>query len=116
MSQFYDSTLNIPNSIRGNETVGAGISSWVHRLDAVAKCYSNINDKDKEIAVFERLGSDSIQWRAGLRGQVRHVRQGDASPLSEQMLLLCLLGLLALDGGVRGLSPLMIFQQLINPD
>ncbi|KAJ2898568.1 hypothetical protein MKZ38_003813 [Zalerion maritima] len=65
MSQFYESTLHIPDSIRDNETVGAGLSSWVHRLDAVAKCYTSDDGKakDREIAVYERLGSCKAGWR-----------------------------------------------------
>lgn len=70
MSRLYESTLNIPNLIRENETVGVGISSWVHRFDAVAKCYTADDNKerDREVAVFERLSSDStLGQRAILR-------------------------------------------------
>lgn len=66
MSRFSESPLNIPNSIRENETVGAGISSWVHRLDAVAKCYTagDNKERDREIAVFERLCTDNLYWQS----------------------------------------------------
>lgn len=59
-----ESILPIPNCIRDNETVGAGLSSWVHRLDAVAKCYTSGNEKDREreIAVYERLGTVGACW------------------------------------------------------
>lgn len=68
MSQFCESTLNIPNSIRDNETVGAGISSWVHRLDAVAKCYTadDGKEREREIAVFERLRSGGLGWKESI--------------------------------------------------
>lgn len=61
MPQLYESIAHIPKLIKDNETVGAGISSWVHRLDAVAKCYTSNDGKerDREIAVFERLCSDA---------------------------------------------------------
>jgi serine/threonine protein kinase len=66
MSRFSESTLYIPNSIRENETVGAEISSWVHRLDAVAKCYTADDNKEREIAVFERLCSDNLYWQRAI--------------------------------------------------
>lgn len=61
ITQVYESKLNISKFFRGNETVGAGISSWVLRLDAVAKCYTAADGKEREreIAVYERLGSNS---------------------------------------------------------
>lgn len=40
MSGFEESILPTPDSVRDNETVGAGLSSWAHRPDAVAKCYA----------------------------------------------------------------------------
>jgi serine/threonine protein kinase len=68
MSQLYESTLHIPKLIRDNETVGAGISSWVHRLDAIAKCYTADDNKerDREVAIFERLCSDDIYWQRNI--------------------------------------------------
>lgn len=68
MSQLYESVLNIPKLIRDNETVGAGLSSWVHRLDAVAKCYTADDNKgrDREVAIFERLCSDDIYWQRSI--------------------------------------------------
>lgn len=64
MSTFEESILPIPSSVRDNETVGAGLSSWVHRLDAVAKCYTSGNEKDREreVAVYERLGHGNDLW------------------------------------------------------
>ncbi|KAK7398273.1 hypothetical protein QQX98_012345, partial [Neonectria punicea] len=61
--------INIPNRVRDNETVGAGLSSWVLRLDAVAKCYSSAeNDhKAREIAIYERLGSDGHHHKGIMR-------------------------------------------------
>jgi len=62
MSQLYKTALNIPKLIRDNETVRAGLSSWVHRLDAVTKCYTADDNKerDREVAIFEHLCSDDI--------------------------------------------------------
>ncbi|KAI0534269.1 hypothetical protein GGR58DRAFT_505480 [Xylaria digitata] len=47
-TQLRESILNIPECFRENETVGAGISSWVHRFDAVAKCYTADDGKERE--------------------------------------------------------------------
>ncbi|KAF5022510.1 hypothetical protein F66182_5412 [Fusarium sp. NRRL 66182] len=63
------SSINIPSHMRGNKTVGAGLSSWVLRLDAVAKCYSSAEDdyKAREIAVYERLGSAGDHHKGVMR-------------------------------------------------
>lgn len=54
-AQLRESTLNISEPFRENETVGAGISSWVHRFDAVAKCYTadDGKEREREVAVFD---------------------------------------------------------------
>lgn len=58
MSLFLQSTLDVPDSIRGAEPIGAGLSSWALRLDAVAKCYTDCDARAREIAVYERLKLD----------------------------------------------------------
>lgn len=64
---YFESKIEVPHHIRHNETVGAGLSSWVHRLNAVAKCYSSTekNARAREIAVYERLGS-AARWHEGI--------------------------------------------------
>lgn len=64
---FSESKIDVPDHIRHNETVGAGLSSWVHRLNAVAKCYSSTEKtaRAREIAVYERLGSVA-RWHEGI--------------------------------------------------
>ncbi|POR31803.1 Uncharacterized protein TPAR_07978 [Tolypocladium paradoxum] len=58
MSQTTDK-VDVPDAILENEVVGYGISSWVLRFDAVAKCYlsSEPHLREREIAVYERLTS-----------------------------------------------------------
>lgn len=60
MALFHESTIDVPDRIRDTETVGIGLSSWVHRLDAVAKCYNSKESeaRAREIAVYERLGTE----------------------------------------------------------
>jgi len=48
--------VDIPHRLNRNVTVGAGLSSWVLRVDAVAKCYMQPEERDREMAVYERLG------------------------------------------------------------
>lgn len=48
--------VNIPRQIKDNDIIGTGLSSWLLRVDAVAKCYTNPVEKDGEIAVYKRLG------------------------------------------------------------
>ncbi|KJZ70602.1 hypothetical protein HIM_09990 [Hirsutella minnesotensis 3608] len=49
--------VEVPDAILDNDVVGYGISSWVLRLDAVAKCYLSNEPhlREREIAVYERL-------------------------------------------------------------
>ncbi|KAM4056757.1 protein tyrosine kinase domain-containing protein [Hirsutella rhossiliensis] len=49
--------VEVPDAILENEVVGYGISSWVLRFDAVAKCYLSTEPhlREREIAVYERL-------------------------------------------------------------
>ncbi|KAM4060573.1 protein tyrosine kinase domain-containing protein [Hirsutella rhossiliensis] len=63
---YSESKIEVPHHIRHNETVGAGLSSWVHRLNAVAKCYSSTEKsaRAREIAVYKRLGSAA--WHPGI--------------------------------------------------
>ncbi|RSL57393.1 hypothetical protein CEP54_008311 [Fusarium duplospermum] len=67
MSTLQESVVQVPYHIRHTETVGAGLSSWVHRLDAVVKCYMSDrgDERKREIAVYERLASDAI-WHNGI--------------------------------------------------
>lgn len=64
--------VDIPHRIRENSTIGTGLSSWVLRVDAVAKCYTRHVEKEKEIAVYERLGSHKtiLQYYGSLDGSV----------------------------------------------
>jgi len=48
--------VDIPDRLDRNATVGTGLSSWVLRVDAVAKCYMQAEERDRETAVYERLG------------------------------------------------------------
>lgn len=48
--------VEVPYLIRDNDRIGTGLSSWVLRVDAVAKCYTNSEEREREIAVYERLG------------------------------------------------------------
>ncbi|ROT35679.1 kinase-like protein [Sodiomyces alkalinus F11] len=48
--------VDIPPRIDDNAIVGTGLSSWVLRVDAVAKCYTNPDERDREVAIYERLG------------------------------------------------------------
>jgi serine/threonine protein kinase len=50
------SRVDRPCRIKENGLVGSGLSSWVLRVDAVAKCYKRASERDREIAVYERLG------------------------------------------------------------
>lgn len=52
--------VEVPDTILENEVVGYGISSWVLRFDAVAKCYLSKEPhlREREIAVYKRLTSD----------------------------------------------------------
>ncbi|KAF5024500.1 hypothetical protein F66182_3440 [Fusarium sp. NRRL 66182] len=67
MSVISESTVQVPASVRTTETVGAGLSSRVHRLNAVAKCYTGnaAIEKKTEIAVYERLRYRS-PWHKGI--------------------------------------------------
>ncbi|CAH0054127.1 unnamed protein product [Clonostachys solani] len=67
MAKVEESTIQIPKYIHDNEFIGAGLSAWVHRLDAVVKSFpSNLaNEKDKEIAVYRRLGQGG-SWYSGI--------------------------------------------------
>jgi len=49
--------VDVPDRIKESDRIGVGISSWVYRLDAVVKCYTEPAERDREIAVYERLGS-----------------------------------------------------------
>ncbi len=68
MSLFSESRIVIPDSLRDGETVGVGLSSWVHRLDAVAKVYTSNceKDRDREIAVYGRLQPDMGSWHPAI--------------------------------------------------
>ena len=46
ISQLYESILYILNLIHENETIRAGISSWIHQLDTVAKYYTANNNRE----------------------------------------------------------------------
>lgn len=48
--------VDIPHRIRENNRVGTGLSSWVLRVDAVAKCYIHPKERQREIAAYERIG------------------------------------------------------------
>lgn len=62
-----ESTIELPKHIRSNEVVGAGLSGWVHRLDAVVKSYPSDGTSERitEVAVYKRLGADRT-WHKGI--------------------------------------------------
>ncbi|KAL2752458.1 hypothetical protein ACRALDRAFT_1065586 [Sodiomyces alcalophilus JCM 7366] len=59
MSNFSVSTLDVPDSIRGIDPIGVGLTSWAFRLNAVAKCYHEDDARAREVAVYERLRVDT---------------------------------------------------------
>lgn len=67
MAKVEESTIQIPKYIHDNEFIGAGLSAWVHRLDAVVKSYpsNRASEKDTEIAVYRRLGQGG-SWASGI--------------------------------------------------
>ncbi|KAH8600125.1 kinase-like domain-containing protein [Bisporella sp. PMI_857] len=64
--------VDIPHEIEKNDMVGVGLSSWVLRVDAVAKCYTRPAERDREIAVYKRLGSHKsiLKYYGSLDGSV----------------------------------------------
>ncbi|KAF5965002.1 spindle assembly checkpoint kinase [Fusarium coicis] len=67
METSSESILQLSDRIKSTTTVGAGLCSWVHRLDAVAKCYNSnqTSEKQAEISVYERLES-AHSWHDGI--------------------------------------------------
>ena len=55
MTTAQELAVDIPARLRDNSTVGAGLSSWVVELDAVAKCFFSEDARLTEIAVYDRL-------------------------------------------------------------
>lgn len=49
--------VDVPDRIQHTETIGIGLSSWVQRLNAAAKCYKDIEERIREVTVYDRLGS-----------------------------------------------------------
>ncbi|KAM3524806.1 hypothetical protein NHJ13051_004308 [Beauveria bassiana] len=49
--------VEVPDTILDNKVIGHGLSSWVFRVDAVAKCYfsSQPELRQREIAIYQRL-------------------------------------------------------------
>ncbi|TQV94802.1 spindle assembly checkpoint kinase [Cordyceps javanica] len=49
--------VEVPDTILENRVVGHGLSSWVFRVDAVAKCYFSGQPelRQREIAIYQRL-------------------------------------------------------------
>ena len=58
-NQTMTDTVAIPDAILDNHVVGYGLSLWVVRVDAVAKCYMSreTSSRDREIAVYRRLAA-----------------------------------------------------------
>lgn len=67
MAMVEESIIELPNGIRDNEFIDAGLSAWVHRLDAVTKSYSSgrAGDRATEIAIYKRLESEE-SWPRGI--------------------------------------------------
>jgi len=64
--------VDIPHRIKHYHVIATGLSSWVLRVDAVAKCYTRFTEREREIAVYERLSChDSIlKYYGSLDGSI----------------------------------------------
>ena len=61
------STIILPDHIRDNQVIDAGLSAWVHRLDAVVKSFpsNGAGERATETAVYKRLGLEKT-WPRGI--------------------------------------------------
>jgi hypothetical protein len=57
MAKVEESAIQIPKYVHDTEFIGAGLSAWVHRLDAVVKSYpsNRASKKATEVAIYRRL-------------------------------------------------------------
>jgi serine/threonine protein kinase len=67
MTTADESTIQLSKYARDNDFIAAGLSAWVHRLDAVIKSYplKRSRERDTEISVYRRLGSEK-SWHKGI--------------------------------------------------
>ncbi|GAB0139221.1 hypothetical protein EsDP_00007434 [Epichloe bromicola] len=98
--------LDIPDTLLENHVVGYGLSSWVVRVDAVAKCYLSRETglREREITVYQRLISEygephecivpfygilngTLLLQFQQNGSIRQYRTRSHQPVSLQILL-----------------------------
>lgn len=66
---MQESTIDLPDHIRDNQVIGAGLSFWVHRLDAVVKSFPSdgASERATEVSAYKRLAVEQTWPRGVLR-------------------------------------------------